>query len=802
MLFHARIPTTYWVEAFSTATYIINRLPSGVLDNKSSFEILFSTQPTYPNFRVFGCRVYPYLRDYAPNKLAPRSIPCIFMGYATQYKGYKCLDPQSSRMYVTRHARFNETSFPYDNNSSSSDLTTLLLSTYQEEYPTHNISSNCQPNHPSPTPPASTKTPPSCILCKHDPPMHGTSHANSIHTPQIPNLTNTTPSTTEPTPQHTTLSQTEPTHSSTNSQTSPTPTEPFLNSPSSTQSVGSNHPPEASSVHPMVTRSKVGVFKPNPKHRATLARTMHHSLYVALLATPDPKGFRTASKSPHWMNAMQEEIKALQRNNTWSLVPRPASANIVGSKWVFRTKYHSDGSIDRHKARLVAQGFTQIPGIDFSHTFSPVVKASTVRVVLSLAVINKWPLHQLDVNNAFLNGSLAETVYMEQPPGFIDSSFPDYVCKLSKALYGLKQAPRAWFQRLSSFLVTYGFTCSRADTSLFVFNQGDCLMYLLVYVDDLILTGNKPVMLANFIKRLHNEFAIKDLGSLNYFLGLEVIHTNDGLFLSQAKYAHDILNRAGLLDAKPVPTPLATTDSFTSTGTPYSDPTFYRSIVGALQYLTITRPDLAYAVNQACQFLHTPTEHHFQLVKRILRYIKGTISHGLVFQQSKHTTLLGYSDADWARCIETRRSTYGYSIFLGGNLVSWSAKKQPTVSRSSCESEYRAMANTAAEIIWITHLLRELHALPPDRPTLLCDNRSALFMSQNPVSHKRAKHIDLDYHFVRELVMFGKLHTRFVPTKLQLADIFTKSLPKPQFEHFRELLRVCSPPSRLRGDNR
>ena len=190
-------------------------------------------------------------------------------------------------------------------------------------------------------------------------------------------------------------------------------------------------------------------------------------------------------------------------------------------------------------------------------------------------------------------------------------------------------------------------------------------------------------------------------------------------------------------------------------------------------------------------------QDHFQAVKRILRYVKGTLSYGLSFYHVASPSLLGYSDADWARCIETRRSTYGYSIFLGGNLVSWSAKKQPTISRSSCESEYRALANTASEIIWITHLLRELHVLPSGRPTLLCDNRSALFLSQNPISHKRAKHIDIDYHFVRELVMSGKLHTKFVSTHLQLADIFTKSLPRPLFEDFRSKLRVGPSPSSL-----
>ncbi|XP_071741012.1 uncharacterized mitochondrial protein AtMg00810-like [Rutidosis leptorrhynchoides] len=287
------------------------------------------------------------------------------------------------------------------------------------------------------------------------------------------------------------------------------------------------------------------------------------------------------------------------------------------------------------------------------------------------------------------------------------------------------------------------------------------------------------------------------LGKLSYFLGLEVLYTDSGLFLSQARYAQDILTRAGLLDAKPVATPLATVENFSSHGTPFKDPTLFRSLVGALQYLTITRPDLSYTVNQVSQFLHA--RDHFQAVKRIIRYVKGTLTYGLTFLHSPSSTLLGYSDADWARCIVTRHSTYGYSIFHGGNLVSCSAKKQPTVSRSSCESEYRALANTAAEIIWITHLLRELHVLPPDRPTILCDNKSALFLRQNPIPNKQSKHIDIDYHFIRELISSGKLYTKFVPTNLQLADIFTKSLPRPLFQSFRFKLRVGPPPLRLRG---
>ena len=320
---------------------------------------------------------------------------------------------------------------------------------------------------------------------------------------------------------------------------------------------------------------------------------------------------------------------------------------------------------------------------------------------------------------------------MEQPQGYVDPRHPLHVCKLNKALYGLKQAPRAWFQRFSSFLLKLGFFCSRVDTSLFVFTKKDDLIYLL-YVDDIILTGNNPALINRFISQLHSEFAVKDLGPLSYFLGLEVSYIPDGFFLSQVKYATDILARAQLLDSKPVTTPMIVSQRLSSEGTPFANPTLYRSLVGALQYLTITRPDLAHLVNSVSQFL--PIEVHFQAVKRILRYVQGTLHFGLKFTSCSSMGLVAYSDADWAGCPDTRRSTSGYSIFLGNNLVSWSAKKQPTVSRSSCELEYRALALTATEVLWLTHLLRDLRVTLTHRPLLLCDNKSAIFLSSNPVS--------------------------------------------------------------------
>ncbi|XP_051149225.1 uncharacterized mitochondrial protein AtMg00810-like [Andrographis paniculata] len=319
-------------------------------------------------------------------------------------------------------------------------------------------------------------------------------------------------------------------------------------------------------------------------------------------------------------------------------------------------------------------------------------------------------------------------------------------------------------------------------------------------LDDIILTGNNRSLLQQVIARTRTEFAIKDLGRLNYFLGLEVSYTSNGLFIGQAKYAHDILDRAQMLDCKLAATPLAAGTSLQSTGSSFGDPTLYRSLVGALQYLTLTRPNLSFADNTVSQYLHSPTDEHFLAVKRILRYVKGTLHYGLHFTHHPKTSVVGYYDADWARCLETCRSTYSYSIFFGGNLVFWSAKKQPTVARSSCESEYRALANIGAEVVWLLNLLKELHQSPTLPTTLFCDNRSAIFLGQNPASHKRAKHIDIDCHFIRELVSSGKLLTQFVPSHLQFANIFTKALPRPAFELLRSKLCVCSyPMQRLTG---
>jgi hypothetical protein len=534
----------------------------------------------------------------------------------------------------------------------------------------------------------------------------------------------------------------------------------------------------------MRTRAKSGFLMPRQLFDLSATTTTTQ-------ISPIPSSYRQALKDPNWHAAMLDEFNALLRNDTWSLVPCPAGANVVTGKWIFRHKLNSDGSLSRYKARWVVRGFTQQAGVDYGETFSPVVKLATIRVVLSIAISQAWPIHQLDVKNAFLHGNLQETVYSKQPSGFADSTLPHHVCRLNKSLYGLKQAPRTWFLRFTSYLCTIGFSASKCDTSLFILYRGSHTAYLLLYVDDIILTANSTVLLNSIIASLSSEFSMSDLGELHHFLGINVHHNSSGMFLSQQQYALEILDRANMLNCHSISTPVDARSKVSAhDGSPFLDPSLYRSLAGALQYLTLTRPDITYAVNQVCLFMHSPTTTHFQLIKRILRYLKGTPHFGLQLFRSSSHDLVAYSDADWAGCPDTRRSTSGFCVFLGTNLISWSSKRQPTVSRSSAEAEYRAVANCVAESCWLRQLLAELRRPPRKATVVFCDNVSAVYLSSNPVQHQRTKHVEIDLHFVRDKVTMGEVRVLHVPTTSQFADVFTKGLPSPVFHDFRFSLNI------------
>nr|GEY49485.1 copia protein [Tanacetum cinerariifolium] len=359
----------------------------------------------------------------------------------------------------------------------------------------------------------------------------------------------------------------------------------------------------------------------------------------------------------------------------------------------------NDGTLSRYKARLVSNGSTQIEGVDVDETFSPVVN--------------------------------------------------------QRSLYGLKQAFRAWFQRLSSYITRVGFSQSHYDSSLFIYRQGNDTAYLLLYVDDIVLTASSENLLQRIISSLHQEFSMTDLGSLNYFLGIFVTRDSTGIILSQRKYATMILEQAHMAGYNSSRTTVVTESKLGDDGDPVSNPTLYRSLAGSLQYLTFARANISYVVQQVCLYMHDPRELHFSALNRILRYVRGTLDYGLQLFASSATSLVAYSDADWAGCPTTQRSTSGYCVFICNKLLSWSSKRQPTLSRSSTEAEYRSVANAVAETCWLRNLLRELHTSLSFATLVYCDNVSAVYLSSNPVQHQRTKHIQIDIHFVRDLVAAG-----------------------------------------------
>ncbi|KAJ9538193.1 hypothetical protein OSB04_030926 [Centaurea solstitialis] len=378
--------------------------------------------------------------------------------------------------------------------------------------------------------------------------------------------------------------------------------------------------------------------------------------------------------------AMESEIQALERNGTWTLENLPKGKKPIDSKWVYKVKFKPNGEVDRYKARLVVKGFTQVEGVDYHDNFAPVAKLVTVRTLLAIAVKRGWEIQQLDVNNAFLHGALEE-----------------------------EEASRNWYQKFTTFLIGLGYKQSKADHSMFIYKHGDKYVVALIYVDDVIIVGNSVDYIRSTKLHLDKEFSIKDLGSLKYFLGIEVAKTLEGLVLSQRKYTLDILEDSGLQGCRPSAFPMEPNLKLDKGEEEEKvDGNRYRRLIGRLLYLQATRPDISYSVSVLSQFVGDPRQSHMEAATRVLRYLKSTPGQGILLPKKGDIKLVTYCDSDWLGCPFSRRSRTGYLLLLGGAPISWKSKKQSVVSRSSAEAEYRAIATTVSEILWVRWLLEEL----------------------------------------------------------------------------------------------
>nr|BAK64102.1 gag-pol polyprotein [Eustoma grandiflorum] len=801
LMLESSVPRFLWPEAVSTATYLSNRLPTVTLNHQTPLDVLAS-QTLIPSLltlppKVFGCTVFIHISKTHRDKLDPCAEKCVFVGYASTQKGYRCYNPRTRQIHVTLNCVFLETEFFFGTHPRSQGE--IATDGYLDWLP--NLSWSVAD-------PTRQVVEPACTIAPSDNMDSIPVPTNDIPRENVLQQVNESihddtgspvPFSSPPFVPNTTLDD-----SLTTSIAIPDPSSELDHTNPCVKEQGRTLPPRKTRGVPPDRYSPTKIARATLYPVSTSRKNLGHAakaFFTQICSEKIPRTVDEACSQSNWRDAMIMEMDALNKNNTWERCQLPPGKRTVGCRWVFTVKYKADGTIERHKARLVAKGYTQTYGVDYSETFSPVARIDTIRVLFAIAATENWPLHQFDVKNAFLHGTLKEEVFMDPPPGFSKEFLPGQVCKLNRALYGLKQSPRAWFGRFTQAMKKDGYRQSNADHTLFIKRQGSLVTCLIIYVDDMIITGNDANEISRLRDYLFTQFEMKDLGGLKYFLGIEVLRSAEGIYISQRKYILDLLTEVGLLDAKPADTPMVQNHKLDIVqGAASADREQYQRLVGKLIYLSHTRPDIAYAVGVVSQFMHSPQKHHLEAVFRIMRYLKGTPGRGLLFKNNGHLNIEAYTDADWAGSQIDRRSTSGYFTLVGGNVVTWRSKKQKVVALSSAEAEYRGIVKGVSEVLWIRKLLQELGFPVTDPTCLMCDNKASISISENPVQHDRTKHVEIDRHFVKEKIEDGIIALPHVRSEDQLADILTKAVNGRIFEFILRKLNIVDPTIQLEGE--
>jgi hypothetical protein len=792
MLHHSKLSQMFWPDAVLTAIYNRNRnMNSGNKINKTSEEIFTGIKPDLSHLKVFGCNAYIHTqKEDRENKFSAKAKPGIFLGYSNEKIGYRIFNLESKSVEVSRDIQFDENKFTHGIQYSEyfkADQP-VLNNEMEEAIPIPVELGNEEKKEQS----ANEYT----VISSDD--LDHVQENESRRDHQLNENQNRS---------NADIDQPDSDSESVNSTNEESKAEVINTNRPYKQYMNSEDPKELIIEG---KRNRRPVNSSTPMYSGDPLKVLLSYAFSALcssIVTGEPLTYEQAIESKEsiqWKEAMNAEYNSLLENNTWTLTELPEDCKPIGCKWVYKKKFKSDGSIERFKARLVAQGFSQQEGIDYNETFAPVVKYKSLRILLAIVANLDLELHQLDVETAFLNASIQETVYMKQPKGFFKGNKnQQLVCKLNKTLYGTKQASREWNNNLNDFLVNeLGFKRCLSDTCVYVRkSQTNNIMILIIFVDDIISAFNSIDMKEwlRYKGQLSQKYKIRDLGEVEWILQMKV--TRDRikrtLILDQERYIEKVLSQFNMTQCKELDTP-ASPERLTDEDSPTTieeqmimKDKPYMNLVGSILYAAITtRPDIAFAVNLVSRFMQNPGEIHWKACKRILRYLSGTRKTGLIFRGNnpKEFEITAYSDADWAGDQNDRKSTTGFVITINGSVVSWLSKKQPTVALSTAEAEYMAISATIQEVNWISQLLSELDLNVKSTAKLFCDNQAAIAISTNDINHSRTKHIDIRHHYIRDAIKNKQIDLAWISTDKQMADILTKPLSRIQFSKHRDTL--------------
>ena len=784
----SKISQTLWNELLRGMVHVVNRTATSSLKNMSPIEAfdrdikgVASAKPSVSHLRVLGCKAYVHIqkeRRIQSEKLAPRAE----IGYLVGFEGdhiYRIWIPTRNGITRSSTVTFDENVseegfyFPQATSSSLENIETRGAGIIPVNQPGPSAETQEVQNEPQATPNTGVSTPitispldlsitptvPSTTQSQVQlipPPTRGRGRPKGSKNKNSRDNTGT----------HTNFDMTQ-TSSTTSTQAL------ILNSNNSEE--GTQVPNELQDIMAFVTDLKSDIDEPR-----TYAQAMN------------------GVDSQMWTQAMNEEMHSLEKNQVWTIVPPPTDTRVLKGKWVYKVKRDENNKITRYKGRWVVKGYEQQYGIDYDQTFAGVAKGMAWKTVIALAAHNNWELEQMDVVTAFLQGDVEENLYVEMPHGYEQ---PGMVCQLKKALYGLKQSPRNWQTRLQNVLGEAGFYPLHSDNC--IFRNKDSGIIVVTYVDDFLITGAGMKKINEFKQYLMKKFEMKDLGACNYFLGIRIIRDRKArtIHLVQDAYIQKILEAFQMENSKPYSSPMEVSSLSSLIPNPgtatASDIKNYQSALGSLMYaMTQTRPDLAFAISVLSRFSHNPSPEHWKAMQRVLRYLQGTKTLGITYKgtNTKLLNLHGYSDADYAGDITTRKSTSGYIFFMANGPVSWKATRQTVVTLSSTESEYYGLTNASKEAKWLHTLLAELDYTETDAVSILIygDNQASLAWSENPEHHQRSKHVDIQWHYIRQAVANLSVKLSYISTKEMIADGLTKPLTTARHHIFVEQLGLQS----------